>query len=160
MRIGVLSDTHGHVANTQDAVRMLESLQVTKLIHCGDIGSSEIVQLLSPWPTHYVLGNVDYDPRPLEEAMEAVGHRLHGRFGELTISGNKVAFLHGDDMRRLRESTESQKWDLICCGHTHVASQQIVGRTLILNPGAVYRAAQHSVAIVDFPSREVTSVPF
>ena len=38
MRIGVISDTHGQVANTLAAVRMLESLEVQAVLHCGDIG--------------------------------------------------------------------------------------------------------------------------
>ena len=160
MRIGVLSDTHGHVPNTLDAVRILESLEVKQLIHCGDIGSPQIVHLLSDWPTHYVLGNVDHDQQALQQAMDDVGHRFHGRFGELSIAGKKVAFLHGDDVRRLRETSASQEWDLVCCGHTHVANQEIKGRTLVLNPGAVFRAIQHSLAIVDLPSREVTPVTF
>ena len=37
MRIGILSDTHGHVANTLEAVRMLEMLDVETLLHCGDL---------------------------------------------------------------------------------------------------------------------------
>ncbi|MGH8164977.1 MAG: metallophosphoesterase family protein, partial [Rhodanobacteraceae bacterium] len=39
MRIGVVSDTHGHALNALDAVRLLESLDVELVIHCGDIGS-------------------------------------------------------------------------------------------------------------------------
>ena len=52
MRIGVLSDTHGHVENTLTAVRMLESLEVEAVLHCGDIGSVQIPRLLAAWPAH------------------------------------------------------------------------------------------------------------
>lgn len=59
MRIGVLSDTHGQLAFTRQAVAMLESCEVEQVIHCGDIGSVDVVRLLAPWPTHFVFGNCD-----------------------------------------------------------------------------------------------------
>lgn len=46
MRVGIISDTHGQVDFTRPAVRMLESLDVERLFHCGDIGSPEVVELL------------------------------------------------------------------------------------------------------------------
>ena len=42
MRIAVVSDTHGHVDRAQQAARMLESLEVEQVLHCGDIGTMEV----------------------------------------------------------------------------------------------------------------------
>lgn len=151
MRIGVVSDTHGHVPYTQAAVRMLESLEVELIIHCGDIGSPEIVGLFTPWPTHFVFGNVDDDRRALEAAILAAGKTCHGRFGRLDLAGRKIAFLHGDDTAQLRAATTSGEWHLVCHGHTHIARKERCGPTLILNPGALYRATPHSIACVELP---------
>jgi putative phosphoesterase len=158
MRIGVVSDTHGHVAYTRDAVRMLESLDVELVIHCGDIGSPEIVALFADWPTHFVFGNVDGEPRGLEAAIAAAGGVCHGRFGSLELAGQKVAFLHGDDAALLRHASTSGQWDMVCHGHTHVARKAKEGRTLVLNPGALYRATPHSIACVELPALEATIV--
>ncbi|HEX5444919.1 MAG TPA: metallophosphoesterase family protein, partial [Pirellulales bacterium] len=65
MLVGVISDTHGHVEFTRSAVRMFESCAVELVIHCGDIGSNEIVGLFALWPAHFVFGNVDHDQRGL-----------------------------------------------------------------------------------------------
>src|SRR5262245_49064746 len=46
MRIGVISDTHGHTLNTLAAVRLLESLEVAAVLHAGDVGAPEIPKLL------------------------------------------------------------------------------------------------------------------
>ena len=73
MRLGIVSDTHGHVQNTLDAVRMLESLGVDEVLHCGDIGSTEIPRLFARWPTHFVFGNCDPDVGPLNMAIGAAG---------------------------------------------------------------------------------------
>lgn len=158
MLLAVLSDTHGHVDYTRDAVRMLETLEVSRVIHCGDIGSPEIPPLLAPWPTDYVLGNVDQDSASLRRVIAAAGHRLHGRFGSLELEGRKIAFLHSDDEKLFQQTIASGDWDLVCYGHTHKAEMHREGPTLVLNPGALYRAARHSIAVVDLPDLEATHI--
>ena len=71
MRLGIISDTHGHVELTCPAVRMLESLEVETVLHCGDIGSIEVVELFAAWPTHFVFGNCDYDTEKFAAAILA-----------------------------------------------------------------------------------------
>ena len=159
MIVGVVSDTHGHTANTQRAVRMLESCEVELVLHCGDIGSIEIVRLFHHWPTHFVFGNVDDKPILLREAIEQAGQTCHGRFGELELVGRKIALLHGDDGPRFRETVHAGRYDLVCYGHTHQAEQHREASTLVLNPGALYRAQPHSLALVRLPELEVTHVP-
>jgi putative phosphoesterase len=158
MMIGVVSDTHGHKEFAHKAVRMLESCQVELVIHCGDIGSTEIVKQFSAWPTHFVLGNVDSNVDELREAIAAAGQTLHGRFGTLELEGRKIAFLHGDDDRRLRETIANGQYDLVCYGHTHVARLERHSETLALNPGALYRAQPHSLAVVSLGELAVTHV--
>lgn len=155
MRLGIISDTHGQTANARRAVHLLESLEAETIIHCGDIGSPWIPSLFSPWPTHYVFGNVDEDRGELRAAIADAGHVCHDRFGTLDLDGVKIAFLHGDDGARLRATIDSGDWDLVCFGHTHRAEQRRVRRTLALNPGALYRASPHTLAIVDLPQIEV-----
>jgi len=158
MLLGVVSDTHGHVANTRAAVRMLESLQVEVVVHCGDIGSPEIPPLFAAWPTHFVLGNVDYDPERMKQAIVASKLTFHNRFADLTLAQRRIAVLHSDDARRFRETISSGLYDLVCYGHTHIAEQHREGRTLVLNPGALYRANPHSLAVVDLKTLEATTV--
>lgn len=157
--VGVVSDTHGHVENTRSAARMLEAFVVDAVIHCGDIGGPEIVRQFAAWPTHFVLGNVDHDEDELREAIERAGQTFHDRFGSLELAGRRIAFLHGDDGRRLAATIDEGTWDLVCSGHTHVAAQSLHGRTLALNPGALYRARSHTIAVVELPAVVATHVP-
>jgi uncharacterized protein len=158
MRIGVVSDSHGHVAYTLEAVRMLDSLEVEQVIHCGDIGSPEIVGLFQRWPTHFVFGNVDRPPGPLRAAIAEARQTCHEVFGELELADTRIAFLHGDDLYRLSQTIASGQWQLVCHGHTHVARKERQGKTLVLNPGALYRATPHSIAYVELPAVEATIV--
>jgi hypothetical protein len=158
MYVGVVSDTHGHVPYARAAVRMLESLEVGRVIHCGDIGSPAVVSLFARWPTHFVLGNVDQDEAVLRRTIEAEGQHYHGRFGTLEVAGRQVAFLHGDDERLLQQTISSHRWLLVCHGHTHVAKLWQSGATWVLNPGALYRATPHTIAVVKLPELEITHV--
>lgn len=152
MLLGVVSDTHGHVEFARQAARILESFQVEAVLHCGDIGSAEVVKVFQAWPAHFVFGNVDYDVRTLREAIRAAGQTCHERLGTLELAGVKIAFLHGDDERALAEASTCGLYRLVCSGHTHVARQERLGDALLLNPGALYRATPHSLAIVDLPT--------
>lgn len=155
MLVGVVSDTHGDILRTRAAVQMLESLSVAEVLHCGDIGTPEIVSMFAPWPTHFVFGNCDYDRRAFEKAIRTAGKTCHGVFGNLELEGKRIALLHGDDRESLDEAIASGDWDLICHGHTHVVRQERIGRTLVLNPGAVHRANPHTIATVELPERLV-----
>lgn len=158
MLLGIVSDTHGHVAQTRLAIGMLESLDVDEVIHCGDVGTAEVVAMFAPWPTHYVFGNTDGYQTELRDAMEQAGHSCHERFGTLEREGRHIAFLHGDDEARLEETIASGQFDMVCSGHTHVAHQTQLRATLALNPGAIYRASPHTIAVVELPELVATHV--
>lgn len=159
MRIGVVSDSHGHVVFTREAIRLLESMDVEQVIHCGDIGSVDIIPLFSAWPTHFVFGNVDlYDSDVMRMAIEAAGQHCHERFGRLTLVDRTIAFLHSDDNQAFTDAIDSGEWDFIFYGHTHIADTRRAGSTLVVNPGALYRATPHSIAIVDLVERKVETI--
>ena len=158
MRLGVISDTHGHVELTRSAVRMLESLEVDAVLHCGDIGSIAVVELFAKWPTHFVFGNCDENMGAFSAAIAKAGQTCHGVFGELEFDGLRVALLHSHERIRFRDAIDSGRYKLVCYGHTHVAAIDRRGETVVLNPGAIYRASPHSIAVVDLPAVKATIV--
>jgi putative phosphoesterase len=159
MQIGVVSDTHGCLRGTRDAARMLESLGVAVVLHCGDIGTPEVVECFSKWPAHFVFGNCDYDRDVLRAAIQSRGMTCHDEFGHIELSGRQIAILHGHDARRIQSVLMGGAYDLVCTGHTHVASVERRGEMLLLNPGAIYRANPHTIAVVDLATLVATIVP-
>lgn len=158
MLLGVVSDTHGNLASTLTAVRQLEELQVTAVLHCGDIVSAGIIPLFSGWPAHFVFGNCDGQVEILRQTIREAGQTCHERFGDLTLGGRRIAMIHGDDGRRLEETVASGDFDLVCYGHTHRPETHRTGRTVVLNPGALHRANPHTFAVVDLESMDVRIV--
>jgi putative phosphoesterase len=137
---------------------MFESLDVDVVLHCGDIGSMAVVDLFEKWPTHFVFGNCDERLDAFAAAIQATGQMCHGLFGELEFDGVPIALLHSHERRRFRDTIDSGQYRLVCYGHTHVAAIDPHGDTVVLNPGAIYRASPHSVAVVDLPSLEATII--
>lgn len=158
MRIGVVSDTHGNLPNALQAVAQLNELQVDVVLHCGDIGSSQVVPVFAGWPAHFVLGNVDDDETGLRWIIEEQGQTYHGRMARISLLDKQIAMLHGDDGFALQTAIDSQEFDLVCTGHTHRAERRLEGRTTVVNPGALYRARPKTFAIVDWPAGEVEFV--
>jgi putative phosphoesterase len=137
---------------------MLESLEVDAVLHCGDIGSIAVVEMFAAWPTHFVFGNCDDGSEAFAAAIRNAGQTCHGQFGDIEFDGVRVALLHSHDRRKFREVIDSGEYDLVCYGHTHVAAIDRRGDTVVLNPGAIYRAEPHSLAVVDLPRVEATIV--
>ncbi len=156
--LGVVSDTHGHFGNTIKAVEMLASLGVGTTLHCGDIGSPVIPGLFTQGPTHFVFGNTDGDSRDLRQAIREAGHTCHDRFGTLKIHGRRIAWLHGDAADRLADAELSGDWDVVCYGHSHVFEHHVVGKTLVMNPGALVRARRHSIGVIDLNELQATLI--
>jgi putative phosphoesterase len=178
MRVAVVSDTHDRHTTVRAALALLHERGVECVLHCGDIEAVETVGLFADFRTHFVLGNWDGDwitgvncgwaPRApdgrkrdssrLRRAIGEIGATLHERWGELEFAGQHVAWVHGNDRLLLRELEHSDCYDYLFYGHTHVAERHRTGRTLVINPGALFKGNRTSLAILDVASGEVESV--
>ena len=59
MKLGVLSDTHNNTDNLQKAISIFNDYRIDLIIHCGDVTSIEILQLLREQPIILTFGNGD-----------------------------------------------------------------------------------------------------
>lgn len=159
MRIGIVSDSHGQIATVSRALAALTERRVELVLHCGDIDDAETVQLFRELPTHFVFGNCDTDKVDLKRAMKEIGATLHEPFGNLELGGKRLAWLHGDDRTLFRDVEKSEHFDYLFYGHTHVAEQHQSGATLVINPGALHRARQKSILVLDLESDVLESIP-
>lgn len=147
MKIGVIADTHNHVARTERAMEIFVAGGCEVLLHCGDLANAAVVTICRRLPFHYVLGNHDdEDTLKLEAAAEGV--TCHGGLMDLTFDSQRIMMTHGH-LKQPVKAIECEKPDYFLCGHSHVACDRIQNGVRVVNPGALFRVKTPSVAIID-----------
>jgi putative phosphoesterase len=147
--IGILSDTHDHADVARIAVELLGRKGAEFYIHCGDVGGQEVLDELAGKPAAFVWGNNDWDRRALQRYADGLGIACYGAMADLTLDGKRIAVLHGDDLRLKKQLLDGQRFDYLMQGHTHIPLDERVGKTRVINPGALYRAREKTVALLD-----------
>ena len=156
--IGIMADTHGRVEAAKVAVGLLRDHGAEFYIHCGDVGSDGMLDLLAGLPAAFVFGNNDWDRADFERYAKELGIQCLGASGELELGGKKFMVMHGDDSRLMRRVIDQQLHDYLLFGHTHIAADRREGRLRLINPGALHRTRQKSVAILDTRTDQLTFI--
>jgi putative phosphoesterase len=159
MRIGILSDTHDQVARTARAVALLAARGAEALVHCGDFTGPDVVDECASagLPLWFVFGNNDYHEAALRRAAAAAaaGAVCLGYGGEFELGGRRLAVTHGDSDRELRRLTAAAP-DYLLFGHSHRPADLRDGPVRLINPGAIARAAERTVALLDLATGALT----
>lgn len=139
VRVGLISDTHGHLDPRVLSV-FAEQGPLAAIVHAGDIGSDPSVlwELETIAPVIAVLGNNDY---------ALPGFDLAG-VARTTVAGVRILVIH--DFADLGPMPADA--DVVVCGHTHTPSIQAHGDVLVVNPGSASRRRRmpsRSVAILE-----------
>jgi putative phosphoesterase len=161
MLIGILSDTHDQRERTRRAVEMLQAKGATTLFHCGDITEPPLVPICCVLPCYFVLGNNDADMAPhLEAAMREHGGMPLGWGGEVALAGKRMAMTHGHLTSEMKPLLAARP-DYLFFGHSHQACDDTRDGIRRINPGALYRARNYSVALLDLEigKLEMLAVP-
>ncbi len=136
MLLAILSDTHDNLQNLNRALPHMQ--EADAVLHCGDICSPFTLKRLAEGvagkPVHVVWGNNDGDKRMLATIAAQAGNvTLHGEFADFAIAGFRIAMSHYPEVARAVAA--AQQHDLVCYGHNHLAREERLGNTLLLNPG-------------------------
>lgn len=149
MRIGILADSHDQVARTQSAVGILQANGSDLLVHCGDLACPQIVAACAVLPFYFVFGNHDANVVPeLLQAANTHDATCLAWGGEFSAGGKRIAVVHGHMTMDLKPLLDSQP-DYLLSGHSHIAQDLRVEPTRRINPGALFRADEYTVAILD-----------
>src|SRR6185437_10042018 len=152
MLLGILSDTHDRADAMKAAVDVLRQHHAEFYIHCGDVGGEAVLDQFVGLPAAFIWGNNDWDRKSLERYAQSLGLSCHGAMADLDLGGKKIAVIHGDDFALKQKLLHDQQHDYLLQGHTHYRQDERVGKTRIINPGALYRAREKSVALLDTAS--------
>ena len=156
MLVGILSDSHGRHLAVRQAMALFDSLGVEYIIHCGDIGGMSVFDELVGRPCTFVWGNMDEPEGGIIAYLQSVGIEPPNCVpARVTLDGKKFAVFHGHE-RGFHRAIDTLDVDYILHGHTHVASDKTHNGKRIINPGALYRARQKTVATLDTAAEKLT----
>jgi hypothetical protein len=153
LKICIVSDSHDRSEPLAAAITAAHAAGAEAVIHCGDlIGANTIrASLKIGLPMHVVQGNNLGDPQAIHNLMKkAAGNFIfYGMDATLEMGGRRIFVTHYPHYGHGMACTGD--YDLICCGHSHVA--EIVnyanikgGHTTLVNPGTV--AGIHAPGII------------
>ncbi|MBN2101812.1 MAG: YfcE family phosphodiesterase [Candidatus Aenigmarchaeota archaeon] len=120
--------------NIEKAINILKDMGIDIVIHCGDVCKPAILTKFEKNGifVYLVFGNMD-DRRLLTETFRNSEYiNVLGESGEFKMGGKNLAFAHH---LRTAESLMKGNHDAMFYGHTHKKSEEIIGKTLLVNPG-------------------------
>jgi len=142
MKIGIISDTHGHLPGIVHTAFE----QVDLILHAGDIGHLDIInELETIAPVHAVHGNIDSLPI----------RNIYPASLDLTFDRIRICITHNIVTYRyytFELFRSGRQPDIVIFGHTHKAVFESFRNINFLNPGSVYRpkgGARKSVAVIN-----------
>ncbi|HCQ31708.1 TPA: hypothetical protein DIU27_05005 [Candidatus Collierbacteria bacterium] len=154
MLIGIISDTHDNLQGLKKAIQIFKENKVEMLIHCGDWCSPFTLEFFDREmegfniPVKSVIGNNHGDIKRIIVS----NHRMKNPIEwpktvtlKLDIDNKKTIIYHGDDFDILNALIDCQKYDIIFTGHLHRVRNEVVGKTLIINPGSTSFACESEI---------------
>ncbi len=160
MRIGILSDTHNQRARTAEAVQLLQNQGAEMLIHCGDLVDPDLISLCAVLPFYFVFGNNDQnDIAEIQRAIDLTSQGVCLQWGgEVELAGKRIAVTHGHRLSEYHRLIATQP-DYLLTGHSHRADVWHEGRTRRINPGALHRAREYTVGLLNLADDELRFLP-
>jgi len=144
MKICIVSDSHDRADALAQAVRAAKEEGAAAVVHCGDLIGAHTLRpaMASGLPLHLIHGNNLGDAQALHNLARSSGGLLqyHGPDARLELGGRRIFLVHYPEYGHAMACTGN--WDLVCCGHSHVAGVERVANlkgeaTWLVNPGTV-----------------------
>ena len=142
MKILIISDSHGHIANLKHVMGFGKKINVEAVIHCGDWDNLESFRAAQEFeiPIYSVLGNADVDS-DLEDALRFECKKYDQYLLKLEIDGVKIGVIH----RASLKDEKLYEFKIIFSGHYHSSDEKIVNWTKFVRPGALINGINFAV---------------
>ncbi len=187
VKIGLISDIHATATPLRQALAIFKQQSVDLVLCAGDIAGygaelEKSVDLLVANDCVTILGNhdvwyLDHQAEEQEKGAETFLYNLPVTWNS-TIEGKQIYAVHASppfsmsrgitllDQYENILSAEKERWahelkkynyDVLVVGHTHQVFAELLGQTLVINPGST--TFNHTCAILSLPELKVSIVP-
>jgi putative phosphoesterase len=158
MLLGLLSDTHNSLTNLQQVVREFRTQGIQTVLHCGDLTDLETALLLVEFQVICTFGNGDWNANEIQRGLSYYrDDNICGIDYRGEIGGVKIAATHGHLHGMVENLVQSGEYAFVFHGHTHRHKHELIGRTHLVNPGALggRKLEARSFAIIDLSLDQV-----
>jgi len=153
--IGIISDTHENEEAIKKAVKIFKEKNVEFVVHCGDIISPPMLEYFKGLKMKFIFGNNDGERNGLNTKAKELDWEEIIDEKEFGYNGKKFYVYHGTDKEKLDSSIKSNKYDYVLTGHTHVKKDERIGKTRVINPGALFRIYPYTIALLDIKKNKL-----
>jgi len=163
MLIAVISDSHDHRDNILKAVSIINEKNVEALIHCGDIISPFVKRWFDKLNDKAknqffsVYGNNDGERLYLKQILGKIcKFPQNSNEHIIELGGKRIYISHMPKKELIDALANSDMFDIILSGHTHLLVNRKQNDVLILNPGELcgYITNKPTFAIIDTETME------
>ena len=147
--IGIISDTHENEEAIKKAVTIFKKRNVEFVVHCGDIISPPMLEHFKGLKMKFVFGNNDGEKIGLNDKAKEFGFEEITDEKEFEYKRKKFYVYHGTKKEKLDAAIKSNKYDYVLIGHTHIKRDEKIGKTRVINPGALFRIYPYTIAPLD-----------
>ena len=153
--LAIISDTHENEPAIKKAVRIIKEKNSELCVHCGDIVSPPMLEHFRGLKMKLVYGNNDGERSGLNIAAKKLGFEELKDEKEFGFKGKRFYVYHGTNTAKLDAAIKSNKYDYVLTGHTHIKRDEKVGKTPVINPGALFRVNNYTIALRDIGKDKV-----
>ncbi len=146
--IGIISDTHENEDAIKKAVALFKERKVEFAVHCGDIISPPMLEHFTGLKMKFVYGNNDGEVEGLKNKANQLDFEI-GKELEFEYKNKKFYVYHGTKKEKLDAAIKTNKYDYVLTGHTHIKRDEKIGKTRVINPGALFRIYPYTIALLD-----------
>ncbi len=153
--LGVVSNSSGRADAVASAIDVFAASGCGLVVHCGDVGGRHVLDELARLGGVFVWGERDHDRMGLLRYGHSIGVDCFGVMGQFEWEEKKICVVHGDDKKVIRQILDEQQYDYLLLGHDLTAEDRTVGKTRVLNPGAIFGGSQASAVLLDPPTGKI-----
>lgn len=138
MKVAIMSDSHNHWDNLQEAIDWVNEEKCRYILFAGDLVKARGIEILSQFNGDVVLvwGNNQMAKKYLRKKVKKVDNlKIKGAVWEGEIQGLKFFMSH--QPFRVEKKANSTHYDICVHGHTHQYREVVINKTLVICPGAL-----------------------
>jgi len=144
MKILIISDSHGNLANLKHVLGFAKNIKMGAVIHAGDWNNIDSVETVLSFgiPLYTVLGNADIDPE-VKEKLKSKSEEFGEDFLKVELGKKKIGITHKpSDVKKY--FTENSV-DIVFCGHFHSKDESMVNGIKVVRGGALENSVNFAI---------------